>query len=143
MKITILVSVLWAALAACNTSHDAAIENEKIVRSMFDAFNRHDWKAMTEFYADTASFLDPSFGTVDVKKTRSETAAKYTEMQKTFPDLHDEVVTLFSQGDKVAVEFISTGMDGNQKFTLPISTIFTIQNGKIVSDATYYNNCQE
>ncbi len=64
-------------------------------------------------------------------------------MQKTFPDLHDEVVTLFSQGDKVAVEFISTGMDGNQKFTLPISTIFIIQNGKIVSDATYYNNCQE
>jgi ketosteroid isomerase-like protein len=64
-------------------------------------------------------------------------------MQKMFPDLHDEVVTLFSQGDKVAVEFISTSMRGDQKFTLPICTIFTIQNGKIVRDATYYNNCQE
>jgi len=143
MKITILVSVLWDALAACNTSHDAAIENEKIVRSMFDAFNRHDWKAMTEFYGDTASFLDPSFGTFDVKKSRIETATKYAEMQKMFPDLHDEVVTLFSQGDKVALEFISTSMRGDQKFTLPICTIFTIQNRKIVRDATYYNNCQE
>jgi ketosteroid isomerase-like protein len=110
---------------------------------MFDAFNRHDWKVMTEFYGDTASFLDPSFGTFDVKKSRIETATKFTEMQKMFPDLHDEVVTLFSQGDKVAVEFISTSMRGDQKFTLPICTIFTIQNGKIVRDATYYNNCQE
>lgn len=133
MKIAILASVLWVAVAACNTSHNPTTENEKIVRSMFDAFNRHDWKAMTEFYADTAAFLDPSLGTSYVKQSRSETIAKYAEMEKMFPDLHDEVVTLFLQGDKVAVEFVSTGTIEGQKFTLPISTVFTTFSLKIAT----------
>ena len=42
------------------------------------------------------------------------------------------------------VEFISTGTaeDGSQ-FELPICTIFTIENGKITKDFTYYDNFNE
>ncbi|MFM8913506.1 MAG: nuclear transport factor 2 family protein [Flammeovirgaceae bacterium] len=136
------VLVLCAAFAACSTSTPNN-ENEKLVREMFAAFNRHEWKAMTEFYADTAEFLDPSYGTKYVKKSRSETEAKYAEMQNTFLNIHDEVMTLFAKGDQVAVEFISTGTANGEKFELPISSVLTIANGKIVKDATYYNNCQE
>jgi ketosteroid isomerase-like protein len=134
--------VLCAVFTACNTPTPES-QNEKLVRQMFEAFNRHDWKAMTDFYADTAEFLDPGYGTEHVRKSRSETAAKYAELQNMFPDLHDEVVTLFSNGDKVAVEFVSTGSANGEKFKLPISTVLTIVNGKIVRDATYYNNCQK
>jgi steroid delta-isomerase-like uncharacterized protein len=147
MRIKLFAMVLWAVATACNTSPKAAatdtIENEKIVRQLFEAFNRHDWKTMVSYYADSAEFFDPSFGTEYVKKSTDETAAKYAEMEKMFPDLHDEVVSMLSQGDKVVVEFTSSGSAEAQKFKLPISTIFTIQNGKIVRDATYYNNCQE
>ncbi|MBS1553448.1 MAG: nuclear transport factor 2 family protein [Bacteroidetes bacterium] len=134
--------VLCAVFTACNTPTPES-QNEILVRQMFEAFNRHDWKAMIDFYADTAEFLDPGYGTEYVRKARSETATKYTEMQNMFPDLHDEVVTLFSNGDKVVVEFISSGSASGKKFKLPISTVLTIVNGKIVRDATYYNNCND
>lgn len=43
----------------------------------------------------------------------------------------------------ITVESISTGTaaDGS-KFELPICTIFTIENGKITKDFTYYDNFQ-
>ncbi len=44
----------------------------------------------------------------------------------------------------ITVESISTGTaaDGS-KFELPICTIFTIENGKITKDFTYYDNLGE
>lgn len=135
-----LILVLCAAAVACNTP-PTSHQNEKLTQEMFAAFNRHDWKGMAEYYADTAEFLDPSDGTEYVKKTRHETIAKYAEMEKMFPNVHDEVVTLFSHADKVAVEFISTGSGNGEEFALPISTVLTFADGKIVRDATYYNNC--
>ncbi|MFM7851529.1 MAG: nuclear transport factor 2 family protein [Flammeovirgaceae bacterium] len=135
------ILVLCAAVAACSTL-PTTNQNEKLAQEMFAAFNRHDWKGMAEYYADTAEFLDPSYGTEFVKKTRTETISKYAEMEKMFPNVHDEVVTIFSRGDKVAIEFISTGSANGEKFKLPISTVLTIVNNKIVRDATYYNNCQ-
>ncbi|WP_262892331.1 hypothetical protein ACN9ML_07985 [Dyadobacter endophyticus] len=42
------------------------------------------------------------------------------------------------------VEFISTGTAPDKsKFTLPICTIFTIENGNITQDFTYYDNFSE
>jgi len=110
---------------------------------MFDAFNRHDWKAMSEHYADSALFLDPSFGIDYVRQSRNEMIAKYTQMEQLFPNIHDKVVTLFAKGDQVAVEFVSTGSSGDSvSFTLPISCVLTLRHNLIVKDATYYNNCQ-
>jgi ketosteroid isomerase-like protein len=107
---------------------------------MFDAFNRHDWNAMANYYSESASFLDPSFGPEYVTKTRQETAAKYAEMQKMFPDLHDELVGVYPSGDKVTVEFVSTGtISDSIKFSLPIITVLTFENGLIIKDATYYD----
>jgi ketosteroid isomerase-like protein len=61
-------------------------------------------------------------------------------MQKMFPDLHDELVGVYPSGDKVTVEFVSTGtMSDSIKFSLPIVTVLTFENGLIVKDATYYD----
>lgn len=139
----IIVLMVWA-FVACTSSYPTQEEiNTKHVQGMFDAFNRHDWKAMAEYYADSAHFLDPAFGSEYVIQTRKETAGKYADMEHLFPTLHDEVVSMVAQGDKVAVEFISTGSFGDSlSFKLPISCVLTLRDNLIVKDATYYNNCQ-
>lgn len=41
----------------------------------------------------------------------------------------------------IIVEFVSSGTaPDNSKFELPICTIFTIENGLITKDFTYYDN---
>lgn len=134
--------MVWAAAACTTSSQSGEQANTEHVQSMFAAFNRHDWTALSDHYSDTAEFLDPSFGSAYVRQTRADVATKYAAMEKIFPNINDEVVTLVAQGDKVAVEFISTGSADTISFRLPISCILTLKNGKIVRDATYYDNCQ-
>ncbi len=129
-------------VSGCSKKHEESPPNKNvvIVTSMFDAFNRHDWKAMADHYIDSASFLDPSFGKEYIIQSKAALASKYEEMQKFLPDIHDDIVGLYPSGDKVSIEFISTGtMPDGTKFSLPISCILTLENGKIVKDATYYD----
>lgn len=137
--------LLTLTLLACGPSgaeQSASAENEKIVRQLFEHFNKHDWNAMAKLYSDPAEFKDPAFGPGVVKQTHQETIAKYSEMQQIFPDIRDDVAEVYPSGNNhVIVEFTSTGTspDGSA-FTLPICTIFTIENGKITKDFTYYDN---
>lgn len=139
----ILLLMVWAITACTSSTANEEERNIEHVRSMFDAFNRHDWKAMSEHYTDSALFLDPALGTEYIKQSRVEIADKYAAMEKMFPDIKDEVITIFGKGDKVAVEFISSGTSADGiKFTLPISCVLTLDKNLIVQDATYYNNYQ-
>lgn len=100
---------------------------------------------MAALYADPAEFLDPAFGQKAVKQTRQQTVKKYKEMEAMSKDIRDDVVHLYAAGDKtVIVEFVSSGTapDGT-KWSLPICTIFTIENGLITKDHTYYDNPSE
>lgn len=138
-----IILLVWALVACTTSSNRQEEKNIAHVKSMIDAFNRHNWKAMAEHYADSALFLDPSFGIEYVVQTREEMALKYADMEQLFPDIHDEVLSLVAQGDKVAVEFISTGSSGDSlSLKLPIGCVLTLRNNLIVKDATYYNNCQ-
>jgi ketosteroid isomerase-like protein len=135
--------MVWAITACTTSSLNQEEKNVAHVKSMFDAFNRHDWKAMSEHYADSALFLDPALGAAYVYQSHQEIIDKYSAMQELFPDIKDSVITLFGKGDKVAVEFISSGASGDSiKFALPISCILTLDKNRIVKDATYYNNCE-
>ena len=59
-----------------------------------------------------------------------------------FPDVKDNVIHTYPSGDNhIIVEFISSGTAPDQtKFELPICTIFTIENGLITKDYTYFDN---
>ena len=115
-------------------------KNTAAAKKLFDEFNKHNWNEMVSVYAESASFLDPSFGKEYISKTRIETATKYAEMQQMFPDIHDEIAGIYSAGDVVTVEFISTGkMNDSVSFRLPIVSVLTFKNGLIVKDATYYD----
>ena len=140
MKKMIRFLLLLMLFASCQSGKQEA-DNVAKAKEMFDAFNRHDWAAMTNCYSASASFLDPSYGVEYVDKTRNEIADKYSGMQKIFPDIHDELVGIYASDDKVTVEFVSAGTaaDGS-KFMLPIISVLTFKDGSIVKDATYYDN---
>jgi ketosteroid isomerase-like protein len=115
---------------------------EAYVTDFFATFNAHEWDKLAALYAEPAEFLDPSFGTEPVQQTRAQVAGKYAELAKLFPDLRDSVVAVYASGDRhVTVQFVSSGTapDGS-RFTLPICTVFTIENGLVTRDHTYYDN---
>jgi ketosteroid isomerase-like protein len=134
-----IISVIFFALISC--AHSLEKENMETATEMFAAFNAHDWQKMTSYYSSDANYLDPAYGMEYVKKSSAEIIEKYSGMEKMFPNIHDEVKGMYASGDKVTVEFISTGSSGDSiKFSLPICAVLTFQNGKIISDATYYDN---
>ena len=135
-------------LTACNNQNQLTMtpsENTKLVNQYFEHFNNHEWTKMANMYTETVDFKDPSLGQGIVKQTRQQIIDKYAELNGIFPDLHDHILQRYPSGDKhVIVEFISSGTapDGS-KFELPICTIFTIENGMITKDYTYYDNFEE
>lgn len=146
--IKVLVSgiILSSMLMSCEKSNEKIqADNEKLIRNYFELFNKHQWKALSETYMENAEFKDPSFGNGIVKQSKAEFVKKYTELNQIFPDLKDSILQVYPSGDKhIIVEFVSTGTAPDQsKFELPISTIFTIENGKITKDYTYYDNFEE
>jgi ketosteroid isomerase-like protein len=147
MKIRILIILAVLSLISCKQTPQKMniSDNEKLIQQYFEFFNSHEWTKMADLYSSTADFKDPSLGTGIVKQTKAETIKKYSELNQTFPDLHDRIVTIYPSGEKhIIVEFVSTGTAPDQtKFELPICTIFTIEEGKITKDFTYYDNFEE
>ncbi|MEJ1241125.1 nuclear transport factor 2 family protein [Chryseolinea sp. T2] len=114
--------------------------NKETALAMFDAFNKHDWQKMADYYAEGADFLDPSLGKSFVKQSHKEIVDKYQGMQQMFPDIKDEVTSVHVDGEAVIVQFTSHGtMDGGTSFSLPIITVLTFDDGLITRDATYYD----
>lgn len=147
-KIILLFIASFLAISCNNQNQSKMINisnNEKLIKQYFELFNQHDWKKMSEMYTETADFKDPSLGKGIVKQSRKQTEEKYAELHKIFPDLHDEVIQIYPSGENhIIVEFVSTGTaPDNSKFELPICTIFTIDNGLIIKDFTYFDNFEE
>jgi ketosteroid isomerase-like protein len=147
-KIILLFIASFLAISCNNQNQSKMINisnNEKLIKQYFELFNQHDWKNMSEMYTETADFKDPSLGKGIVKQSRKQTEEKYAELHKIFPDLHDEVIQIYPSGENhIIVEFVSTGTaPDNSKFELPICTIFTIDNGLITKDFTYFDNFEE
>ena len=148
MKTIKLLSFIFFCLitfACSNCDSKDHLENEQLIKQYFKLFNDHQWKELSDMYVENAEFKDPSFGTKAIKQTKKDFVKKYAELNQIFPDLKDKVVNIYPSGDKnIIVEFVSTGTAPDQsKFELPICTIFTIENGKITKDFTYYDNFDE
>ncbi|OOV20528.1 hypothetical protein BXU10_13325 [Flavobacterium sp. LM4] len=145
-----LLTLLFAtfALISCNNQNQKNMttnENEKLVKQYFEHFNNHEWTKMANMYTETAEFKDPTLGQGIVKQTRQQIIEKYTGLSEMFPDVKDKVIQTYPSGDNhIIVEFISSGTaPDNSKFELPICTIFTIENGLIKKDFSYFDNFEE
>lgn len=144
-----LISLFFISclLFSCNKvseNENKISENEKLIKNYFELFNKHRWEDLSNLYIDNAEFKDPSLGTGIRKQTKKDFVKKYSELNQMFPDLKDKIIQIYPSGEKnIIVEFISTGTAvGTSKFELPICTIFTIENGKITKDYTYYDNIE-
>jgi hypothetical protein len=148
MKNVLIILMAATGFLSCKEQtpkNTSSGENEKIVKNYFEHFNKHDFAAMAGMYAATADFRDPSLGQGIVKQTRQQTIEKYTALAKIFPDLKDQVIQTYPSGENhIIVEFISIGTGPDKmKFELPICTIFTIEQGLITKDFTYFDNFEE
>ncbi|WP_435356347.1 nuclear transport factor 2 family protein [Emticicia sp. SJ17W-69] len=144
MKKLLTIFLASFALISCKKEEDKN-KNEKLIRQYFEHFNKHDWNKMAAMYAETTEFKDPSLGQGIVKQSREQTIKKYSELNQIFPDLNDKITNIYPSGENhIIVEFISSGTaPDNSKFELPICTIFTIENGIITKDFTYFDNFDE
>lgn len=120
-------------------------ENEDLVKQYFEYFNSHEWVRMANMYAEVSEFKDPSLGQGIVKQTRQQIIDKYSSLNEVFPDIKDEVVQIYPSGDKhIVVEFVSSGTaPDDSRFELPVCVIFTIENGLITKDFSYFDNFEE
>lgn len=148
MKHLTLLFFATAAFVSCNNQDTNSVQtadNEKLIKQYFEHFNNHEWTKMANMYSEVSEFKDPSLGQGIVKQTRQQIIDKYSELNKVFPDLHDQVIQIYPSGDKhIVVEFVSSGTAPDaSKFELPICTILTIENGIITKDFTYFDNFDE
>ena len=146
MTIKISFIALLITLASCSSKDNSEMKTQEqniaIAKQVFEYFNKHDWEKMANLYSDPFESKDPSFGQNIVKKTRLQTIEKYKKLEEMSSDIRDDIVQIYPSGDKhVIVEFISSGTaPDSTKWTLPICTIFTIENGQIIKDFNYYDN---
>lgn len=148
MKNLINLLIAVVTLVSCSKQtpeHTTVSANEKLVTHYYSLFNAHKWTEMAAMYAEISDFKDPSLGSGIVKQTHQQIIEKYTQLHQMFPNIKDEIIQIYPAGDKhIVVEFLSTGTaPDSTTFELPICTIFTIENGKITKDFTYYDNFQE
>ncbi|WP_374360003.1 nuclear transport factor 2 family protein [Cloacibacterium sp.] len=123
-------------------SESNSANNEKVAKELFVHFNNHDWQKMADLYIENAEFKEPASGMVAQKKSKTQIVKEYTALQQQFGDVKDSVIAVYPSGDKnVIVEFVASGtLPDKTRFQLPICTIFTIENGKITKDYTYFDN---
>lgn len=131
-------------IAGCNHSNDEIVDkNIEIAKKSFEAFNNHNWEKQAGYFSDSCKFLDPSYGKEYKIVNRKAKIEKYSNMEKMSPDIKDEVTSIFGAGDKVVIQFVSSGTakteKGEYKWSVPICCVFTIENGLIVKDETYYD----
>ncbi|MCB0753694.1 MAG: nuclear transport factor 2 family protein, partial [Ignavibacteriae bacterium] len=126
-----------------NNGSDQVYKNIEIAKKSFEAFNKHDWQEQANYFSDSCSYLDPSYGDSPVVKSRKEKIEKYSKMEQMSPDITDSITSIFGVKNKVIVQFTSSGTakteQGYYKWSLPICCIFTFKDGLIVKDETYYN----
>jgi ketosteroid isomerase-like protein len=116
-------------------------ENVEVVKRIFKSFNQHNWAEMISYYSAEAVFEDPAF--VEPVRDLKFIQNHHQQMQEYFPNIYDDVKNMYPSGDNVVVEFVSIGTSiKGEKLSLPICTVLTFRNGKVIRDATYYDNPQ-
>jgi hypothetical protein len=133
-KSVYLVAMILTACTSPQTSTSSeAEETRRVAAAIFEAFNAHDWDRMESYYADSVQLQDPAYPGGKTGK------AGMTSFYASVPDIHDAVQNIYVQGNIACVEFISTGTMNGQKFSLPICTVLTIENGLVIRDNSYYD----
>jgi len=118
---------------------------EQLIRDYFDAFNRHDAKALLATLSDDVVH-DINEGPTEVG---IEAFRRFKgHMEETYREQITDLVVMAS-GERGAAEFTCSGeylkTDGplpvarGQRYSIPAAAFFTVRDGKIVRVTSYYN----
>lgn len=131
MARSLLLIVLFAPLGQLKAAPNSP---QEVVTAMFAAFNEHDAGSMERLYAKDAKLTSSDFC---YPRNHADVVRTYRALFSTFPDIHDDVTTLISQGDRVAVRFVATSRSGGMSLT--IHTFLRVQEGKIAEDDSIFD----
>jgi hypothetical protein len=138
---TLLIACLCWGLAGGSSyaASRAGIRPIDAVRNKFAAFNQHDVGAIEEIYSETATLNSPDYRNLVGNKPIAET---YRKIFDSIPDAKDNVELLEFAGKRVYAQFVLSGhWNGMQDkpVSVRIMAVYTVKDGRIVDDSTYYD----
>lgn len=141
MKKILGLAILMFGFLAPAAQADTA-ETRAIIEAVFEAFNRHDLEAIVALYHPGAKLVTPGYP--EPRYGLEVIRATYKDHFDNIPGVYDEVTRIVAEGDQGAVEFTAswdqpTGDDPEARGALKIATFFTIENGLIIEDITYFD----
>ena len=143
MKAKLLtVLACLAGCSACTGNHPVPVAEAgaaERVRLKFAAFDRHDAATIQDIYGTDAVLHSPDHPEL---KGNGPIADTYRQIFSYVPDARDQVQSFDAIGDKVYVQFLMTGHLGgaeDKPIHAAIMSIYTVKDGHIVTDDTYYD----
>lgn len=140
-KIFVASLILLASTLDASTASSDKAGARRTVEAVFAAFNRHDAAAMAALYAPdavlaTSDYCEPLRGRAAVRRLHEELFAAV-------PDIQDEVLEYYVEGNRVAVRFVSRSRLPGRAFEMEIADFFEVRNGLVVNDRTIFNAGQK
>lgn len=115
-----------------------------IIRTTVDAWNRHDLISLGQYLSDDIVLVHPSLsGPLRGKENYIKSDQDFL---RSFPDAHIEIVSILSQGDLVAFEFVMTGthlgefkgkVATGKRISIPVVEMTLFRGGKICEVRRY------
>ena len=104
-------------------------ENAELIRSLYEALDRHDGEAMAALYAPDGRFRDPAFGEL----SGAEAGDMWRMLAGRAEDLSVELVDHAADADSGSAHWIATYTFRTGRHVVnDIQARFTFQEGKIV-----------
>ena len=111
--------------------------NEQLIMAFYQSFQNKDYKAMQDFYADTAIFNDEVFINLNANQVR----AMWEMFCIKGKNLHLNFSNIHADENNGTAQWIAayTFSKTNRKVTNPIQANFTFANGKIIKHTDTFN----
>jgi steroid delta-isomerase-like uncharacterized protein len=119
-------------------------DSERVLRSAFDAANRHDLDAFFEHVADDVRFVNPVTGATNKEGMRGFHTAFFTA----FPDINYRTDRAIMSGDETVLECTVTGTNTgsfmgmpptNRPIEIQLAFVITTRDGKISEWHSYFD----
>lgn len=114
-----------------------------IVQNWADAWNHADAAGMANLFTSDGVYQDFAF---QAKNTGQDGVAGWVTLTlKSIPNSHATLLDAFQIGDRAAVQWVFSGTPvgfgdlGGKSFSVPVTSVFQLKEGKIEQVIDYYN----
>lgn len=123
-----------------------AIDVDRIFKDYLAALNSHDAAKISSLWAEDGVLDDVTSG--QVIRGRKKLKASFSDIFDAFPNVKWELKSLFSAGDRVAVEWVETGTQTGDWVGIPATgksysirgaSLVELRKGKISRETSYWN----